>query len=124
MGEHLDRGDLYFQWAVDNGLFVSDSLQGWARLYLAGFGQHCAMIATNLPQARFQAPLVVWRAMDGFGSDLESWKYAGARAVEHVIEGDHFAFLREPGVDGLAADMDEWLRPRRAVETATAAGGT
>jgi acyl transferase domain-containing protein/NADPH:quinone reductase-like Zn-dependent oxidoreductase/thioesterase domain-containing protein/acyl carrier protein len=124
LGERSGRGDLYFQWAIDNGLFVSDSLQGWARLYLAGFGQHCAMIASDLPQARFQAPLLVWRAMDGFGSGVDSWQHHGATAIEHVIEGDHFAFLRSPGVDGFAAEMDEWLRPRRAVETATAAGGT
>jgi acyl transferase domain-containing protein/NADPH:quinone reductase-like Zn-dependent oxidoreductase/thioesterase domain-containing protein/acyl carrier protein len=123
LGERPARGDLYFQWAVDNGLFVSDSLQGWGRQYVAGFGQHLAMIAHDLPQPRFQAPLVVWRASDGFGSALDSWGHEGAIAIEHVIAGDHFAFLRPPGVVGLARQMDEFLRQRRAVEAGTLAGG-
>lgn len=123
MGEHPDRGHLYFQWAVDNGLFVSDSLQDWGRQHLAGFGQHLVMIARDLPPPRFQAPLLVWRATDGFGSGVDSWQHGGTVAIEHVIEGDHFAFLRPPGVVGLAGQMDEFLRQRRVVELGTLAGG-
>ncbi len=114
--------DLFFDWAVDHDLIISDARRGWARQYLAGFGQHCAMLARELPHPRFRAPLVVWRATDGFGSAVESWRHAGAIALEHVIAGDHFACLRAPGVVTLAEQMDEFLRQRAGVETESSRG--
>jgi thioesterase domain-containing protein/acyl carrier protein len=121
-GEHPGRSDLFYRWAVDNDLIVNDALREWARQYLAGFGQHCAMLSHDLPQPRFRAPLVVWRATDGFGSPVESWRHAGAIALEHVIDGDHFAWLRPPGVLALAKQMDEFLSQRAAVDTGRARG--
>jgi hypothetical protein len=109
------RADLFHQWAVDNDLLVSDALRHWARRYLTGFGQHCAMLARARPRPGFRAPLVVWRARGGFGSALESWRHAAA--VEHVIDGDHFAFFRPPGVLTLAAQLGELLGPRAGVGT-------
>jgi thioesterase domain-containing protein len=116
------RSDVFVDWAVHNDLMVSDRLEGWARQYLATFGQHCAMLAHDLPQPRFRAPLVVWRATGGFGSPVDSWRHDGAVAIERVIDGDHFAFLRRPGVVDLAAELDELLRQRRRVATGSAAG--
>jgi len=121
-GERPARSDLFFEWVSDHGLIVSDPLWAWARRYLAGFARHCAMLARDLPHPRFAAPLVVWRATDGFGSSLESWRHAGATAVEHVIEGDHFACLRPPAVVTLAGQMDEFLRQRASVETGSPGG--
>jgi NADPH:quinone reductase-like Zn-dependent oxidoreductase/thioesterase domain-containing protein/acyl carrier protein len=109
------RADLFHKWAVDNDLLVSDALRHWARRYLTGFGQHCAMLARARPRPGFRAPLVVWRARGGFGSALESWRHAAA--VEHVIDGDHFAFFRPPGVLTLAAQLGELLGPRAGVGT-------
>lgn len=121
-GERPARSDLFFEWVSDRGLIVSDALWTWARRYLAGFAQHCAMLTRDLPHPRFVAPLVVWRATDGFGSPLESWRHAGAIAVEHVIDGDHFACLRPPAVVTLARQMDEFLRQHASVETRSAGG--
>jgi acyl transferase domain-containing protein/NADPH:quinone reductase-like Zn-dependent oxidoreductase/thioesterase domain-containing protein/NAD(P)-dependent dehydrogenase (short-subunit alcohol dehydrogenase family)/SAM-dependent methyltransferase/acyl carrier protein len=123
IGERPGRADLYFQWAVDNGLFVSDGMQGWGRAYLAGFGQHLAMIAGDLPLPRFQARLALWRTTNGFGSPLESWAHDGARAIEHVIDGDHFEPLRPAGVITLARQMDDVLRPHPVCAAARAGQG-
>jgi acyl transferase domain-containing protein/NADPH:quinone reductase-like Zn-dependent oxidoreductase/thioesterase domain-containing protein/SAM-dependent methyltransferase/acyl carrier protein len=99
-----DRSDLFLRWSVDSGLIVGDAMQRWARQYLAAFGQHCALLASDLRVPRFRAPLALWRASAGFGSPLESWQHQGA-AIEHVADGDHFAFLRSPGVSVLAKQL-------------------
>jgi acyl transferase domain-containing protein/NADPH:quinone reductase-like Zn-dependent oxidoreductase/thioesterase domain-containing protein/acyl carrier protein len=108
--------DLVLRWSVDRGLIVGATMHSWAQQYLACFGQHLAMLAPGLPLPRFHAPLAIWRASDGFGSPLDSWQHAGAAAIEHVADGDHFAFLRPPGVFVLAKQLDEILcwTPRAA----------
>ena len=108
MRDGPQRSDIFLRWAVDRGLIVGDTLQWWAQQYLAAFGQHCAMLAAGLPRPRLRAPLALWRASDGFGSGLPAWQHAG-QALEHVIEGDHFAFLRPPGVRVLAKQLDAIL---------------
>jgi thioesterase domain-containing protein len=110
MREQPARSDLFFHWAVDRGIIVSEHLQDWARQYLACFGQHCTMLAQGVPLPKFRAPLVVWRARDGFGSPVGSWEHAGAIASEYVIDGDHFAFLRPPGVLALAQQIADVLQ--------------
>lgn len=119
-GERSARPDLFFEWVSDRGLVVSDALWTRARRYLADFAQHCAMLSRDLPHPRFVAPLVVWRATEGFGSPLESWRHAGTIALEHVIDGDHFACLRPPAVVTLARQLDEFLRQHAGVERANA----
>jgi acyl transferase domain-containing protein/NADPH:quinone reductase-like Zn-dependent oxidoreductase/thioesterase domain-containing protein/SAM-dependent methyltransferase/acyl carrier protein len=114
------RADVFLQWALEHDLIVSDPLRAWAGRYLAAFGQHCLMLAADLPQPRFRAPLVVWRATDGLGSAVESWRHAGEVAIEHVAAGDHFAFVRPPAVVTLANQMDAFLH-RPGVETPSAA---
>jgi NADPH:quinone reductase-like Zn-dependent oxidoreductase/thioesterase domain-containing protein/acyl carrier protein len=109
MRDGPQRSDIFLRWAVDSGLIVGDTLQRWAQQYLAAFGQHCALLASALPVPRLRAPLALWRATEGFGSRLESWQHAGV-AVEHVVEGDHFAFLRPPGVQVLAKQLDAILQ--------------
>jgi thioesterase domain-containing protein/acyl carrier protein len=109
------RSDLFLRWSADRGLIVGDVWQRWAHQYFAAIGQHCALLASGLPRPRFRAPLALWRATGGFGSGLEAWQHAGA-ALEHVIDGDHFALLRAPGVRVLAKQLDTILEsaPGRA----------
>jgi thioesterase domain-containing protein len=109
MRDGPEQSDIFLRWAVDRGLIVGDTLQRWAQQYLGAFGQHCALLASELPRPRLRAPLAIWRATDGFGSELESWQHAGV-ALEHVVEGDHFAFLRPPGVQALAKQLDAILQ--------------
>jgi thioesterase domain-containing protein len=109
------RRDLFLRWSIDSGLIVGDAMHAWAQQFLAGFGEHVAMLAPALPLPRFRAPLVVWRTSEGFGSPLDSWQHAGAVAIEHVVAGDHFAVLRPPGVFVLAKQLDEILRQAPAV---------
>jgi len=108
MRDGPQRSDIFLRWALDRGLIVGDTLHWWAQQYLAAFGQHCALLASGLPLPRLRAPLALWRARDGFGSGLEAWQHAGV-ALEHVVEGDHFAFLRPPGVRVLAKQLDAIL---------------
>ena len=118
-----ERSDLFLRWSMDSGLIVGDAMHNWAQQYLACFGQHIAMLAPGLPLPRFRAPLVLWRASDGFGSPLDSWQHAGGLAIEHVADGGHFAFLRPPGVFALAQQLDEILRQAPAVARGGPSGG-
>ena len=52
---------------------------------------------------------------------VRSRRRAGPVAVENVVDGDHFTFLRSSGVPMLASQIDEFLRrvaaPRTRVAT-------
>jgi myxalamid-type polyketide synthase MxaB len=119
--EGHERSDVFLRWAVDRGLIVGDTMHTWARQYLSCFGQHCALLAPDLPLPRLRAPLAVWRAHEGFGSGLASWQHAGV-GIEHVTGGDHFAYLRPPGVLELAKQLDALLRQAPGVASPGARG--
>ena len=103
-------GDAFFRWVVDNQLTTSTSLDEVARQYLVRFEQHCRLLTRELPPPEIRAPLAVWRASRGFGSDLESWGRRDRFAREHVIEGDHNALMRPTALKQVAEQMMDFLQ--------------
>jgi len=108
-GDPWEGSNLFYRWALDNELITNTSAKLIAQQYLTCFGQHCALLAEDLPRPRLRAPLVVWRSRDGFGSGVDTWDH-GVIAVEHVLDGDHLAPLRAPGVRTLATQLEAFLR--------------
>jgi len=111
--EATGGGDAFYQWVVANELATSKALEEIARQYLIRFEQHCRLLTRGLPSPAFNAPLVVWRATDGFGSPLESWGRNGAPGREHVVDGDHNALLRPAVLRVIAGQLTAFLNENR-----------
>src|SRR4029453_6197334 len=82
--ESSGGGDVFFRWVVENELTTSKALEELARQYLVRFEQHCRLLSRGLPRPEFGAPLIIWRARDGFGSALETWGGGGGRTRRAV----------------------------------------
>ena len=103
-------GDAFYQWVVENDLTTSKAFEEVAREAVTRFEQHCRLLARELPRPRFRAPLIVWRARDGFGSGLETWDREGGIGREHVFEGDHNALMQAAALKTVAGQMIEFLQ--------------
>jgi thioesterase domain-containing protein len=117
-------GEAFFRWVVENQLTTSAALEDLARQYLVRFEQHCRLLTHELPQAGFSAPLIVWRARDGFGSGIESWGRSSALDREHAFEGDHNALMRPDALERVGAQLVDFMHTlggARPVENAGAA---
>jgi len=108
--ESFAGGDVFFRWVVENELTTSKALEDLAQQYLMRFEQHCRLLTSDLPRPDFSAPLIVWRARDGFGSGLESWQQNGALTREHVFDGDHNALMRPAALERVAGQMMDFLQ--------------
>ena len=108
--ESSGGGEAFYRWVVDKGLTTSAVFDDVARQALARFEQHCRLLTRELPQPRFRAPLIVWRARDGFGSGLESWERDGGIGREYVFEGDHNSLMRPAALKAVAEQMLEFLQ--------------
>jgi NADPH:quinone reductase-like Zn-dependent oxidoreductase/thioesterase domain-containing protein/acyl carrier protein len=110
-------GDIFFRWVVDRKLTTTANAD-FALEYLSRFEQHCRLLTRELPRPRFRAPLLVWRAQDGFGSRADGWDHAGM-TIDHVLQGDHLAWTREPALTSLACQLDTVLVNGFAAATPT-----
>ena len=102
-GESTGGGDAFYQWVISKELAASKAHEAVAREYLGRFEQHCRLLTQGLPRPSFRAPMLIWRARDGFGSGLESWDHLD-RGREYVFDGDHNSLMR-PGTLRLVAEQ-------------------
>jgi thioesterase domain-containing protein/acyl carrier protein len=104
-------GEAFFEWVIENQLTASAALEDLARQYLVRFEQHCRLLTHGLPQPRFSAPLIVWRAQHGFGSGVESWDRGnGTLDREHIVEGDHNALMRPAALERVGAQLVDFMQ--------------
>ena len=108
--ESSGGGDMFYQWVVQNRLTTGEASENAARQAMSRFEQHCRLLARELPRPRFRAPLIVWRARDGFGSDLQSWERDAGVGREHLFDGDHNTLMRPAALERVAEQMVEFLQ--------------
>lgn len=108
--ETAGGGAAFYEWVTENRLTTSAAFDDLARQALARFEQHCRLLARGLPAPSFRAPLIVWRAKDGFGSSLQSWERNTAMDREHIVDGDHNSLMRAGALQAVAAQLVEFLQ--------------
>jgi acyl transferase domain-containing protein/NADPH:quinone reductase-like Zn-dependent oxidoreductase/thioesterase domain-containing protein/SAM-dependent methyltransferase/acyl carrier protein len=104
-----EGGELFYHWVASRGLIVSPALADVARHQLTCFEQHCHLLRQPLPLPPLHAPLCVWRARDGFGSGLASWRDAGPLDRCYIIDGDHNAWTRPAALATIGRQMSAFF---------------
>jgi hypothetical protein len=122
LGGHDGGGDLFFQWLQSQQLVMSPALEEVARQQLTCFEQHCQLLREPLPAPQPRAPLCVWRARHGFGSDLASWQHAGELDCEYVYEGDHIGWTQPGTIEPMARQLADFFARAAVTRDAVAPG--
>ena len=121
-GGHDGGGDLFFQWLQSQQLVMSPALEDIARQQLTCFEQHCQLLREPLPAPQPRAPLCVWRARHGFGSDLASWQHAGELDCEYIYEGDHIGWTQPGTIEPMAQQLADFFARAAVTRDAVAQG--
>jgi len=102
-------GDVFFDWVEARDLITNRALAGAVAQQMKRIERHCRLITSGLPLPRFAAPLYLWRASQGFGSDLASWGHGAAIDREFLVDGDHHSLVRPAVLEAIGAQLSEAL---------------